>query len=135
VQTGITLTFSLSAKDAYGNPTTQATVHFTTDDPQAALPADQNFSGSGGTKSNLSATFFTGGNHTIIATQVGGGASATSSAINVTSSSTQPAQNLATSNSGCSATAGGSAGPFALMGLILAGWQLVQGMRASRRRS
>jgi hypothetical protein len=134
-QTGTGITFNLSTKDGYGNPTTDATVHFTSDDPQAMLPADQNFAGSGGTRSNLTATFNTAGNHTITAAVLGTSTRTDSSAINVTSSTSQPPQKLANANSGCSATAGGSAGPFALMGLILAGWQLAQGMRASRRRS
>jgi hypothetical protein len=134
-QAGSAVTFTLSAKDDYGNATTDATVHFASDDPQASLPQDQSFAGSGGTKSNLTATFNTAGNHSIVATKVGGGATATSSPINVTSTTTQPPQNLANTNSGCSATAGGSAEPFALMGLMLAGWQLAQAMRSRRRRS
>src|SRR6266851_676376 len=133
-QKGTAVTFSLSTKDGYGNPTTEATVHFTSDDPQASLPSDTSFAGSGGTISNLPVTFNTAGNHNIVATKVGGGATATSSVISVTGSTQQPPQPQ-TANTGCSATAGGSAGPFALMGLILAGWQLAQGMRASRRRS
>ncbi len=132
-QIGTPVTFGLAAKNACGNPTTEATVHFTSDDPQASLPSDTSFAGSGGTISNLPVTFNTAGNHNIVATKVGGGATATSSVISVTGSTQQPPQPQ-TANTGCSATAGGSAGPFALMGLILAGWQLAQGMRASRRR-
>jgi len=131
---GTAVTFSLSTKDGYGNPTTEATVHFTSDDSQAVLPADQNFAGSGGTRSNLTATFNTAGNHTITAAVLGTSTRADSNSISVTGSTQQPPQPQ-TANTGCSATAGGSAGPFALMGLILAGWQLAQGMRASRRRS
>ena len=134
-QSGSAVTFSLSAKDAYNNATTDATVHFTSDDPQATLPADRSFAGSGGTVSNLSATFNTAGNHTITATKVGGGASVTSTAVNVTGTTQQPPQNQASSTGGCSAAAGGASGPFALMGLLLAAWHLARGERSRRRRA
>jgi len=85
--------------------------------------------------SNLSATFNTAGNHTITATKVGGGASVTSTAVNVTGTTQQPPQNQASSTGGCSAAAGGASGPFALMGLLLAAWHLARGERSRRRRA
>jgi hypothetical protein len=132
-QTGTQVMFGLSAKNGCGNPATDATVHFTSDDPQASLPQDTSFAGSGGTLSNLSVTFNTAGAHTIVATKLGGGATATSSAISVTS--TQPPPNTASSTGGCTTAAGGSARPFALMGLLLACWQLAHRTRPGRRRS
>jgi hypothetical protein len=133
-QTGTSVPFSLTAKDGCGNAATDATVSFTTGDPQASLPSNTSFAGTNGTVSNLAVTFNTAGSYTITATKVGGGASATSSAITVTAPSTQQPPQAQTASSGCTAAAGSTA-PFALMGVLLVGWQLAQGGRSRRRRT
>jgi hypothetical protein len=64
---GQSFTFSLSAEDAYGNTATGylGTVHFTSSDPHASLPADATLSNGSGT---FSATLRTAGNQTLTAT-------------------------------------------------------------------
>jgi hypothetical protein len=64
---GTAHTFTVTARDAYGNIATgySGTVHFTSSDPQAVLPADTPLSGGTGT---FSATFKTAGSQSLTAT-------------------------------------------------------------------
>src|SRR5262249_51905190 len=67
---GISHSFTVTAKDAYGNVATgyTGTVHFTSSDPTAVLPADYTFvSGDNGTHT-FSATLNTAGSQSITAT-------------------------------------------------------------------
>jgi hypothetical protein len=64
---GDTVTVTVTAMDAYGNVATgySGTVHFTSSDPQAALPSDSTLTNGTGT---FTAMLFTAGNQTITAT-------------------------------------------------------------------
>ena len=76
---GDTHTFSVTAKDAYGNttPAYTGTVHFTSSDGQAVLPADYAFTGAGLGNDNgshtFSATLKTAGEQSISATDTADG--------------------------------------------------------------
>jgi hypothetical protein len=64
---GSSFSFTVTAKDPFGNtaPTYMGTVHFTSSDGQAVLPADSTLTNGTGT---FNATFKTAGNQTITAT-------------------------------------------------------------------
>jgi len=64
---GSSFNFTVTAKDAYGNVATgySGTVHFTSSDGQAALPADATLTNGTGT---FSATLYTAGSQTVTAT-------------------------------------------------------------------
>ncbi len=83
VTAGNSFNVTVTAQDAYGNPIRgyNGTVHFTSNDPQAALPADAMLSNGTGT---FSVTLGTAGPQTITVTDTGNGAiTGTSSAIQV----------------------------------------------------
>ncbi len=67
VTAGDTITLTVTAMDAYGNVATGygGTVHFTSSDPQAALPSDTTLANGTGT---FTAMLFTAGSQTITAT-------------------------------------------------------------------
>ncbi|HEY3319857.1 MAG TPA: kelch repeat-containing protein, partial [Planctomycetota bacterium] len=67
---GVARNFSLTAKDAYGNTATDytGTIHFTSSDPQAVLPADYTFSSSVKGSQSFVATLKTAGSQSITAT-------------------------------------------------------------------
>jgi parallel beta-helix repeat protein len=67
---GSPLSVIVTAKDTYGNVGTSyvGTVHFTSTDAQAVLPADYTFSGSDAGTHTFSATFFSAGSRTLTAT-------------------------------------------------------------------
>src|SRR5437016_12938329 len=62
--------FTVSARDAYGNTATgySGTVHFTSSDAQAALPADYTFTNTDSGVHGFSATLKTGGSQSLTAT-------------------------------------------------------------------
>jgi hypothetical protein len=67
---GTAHSFVVSAKDAFGNVATsyRGTIHFTSSDPQAALPADYTFVSSDNGRHAFSATLKTAGSQSITAT-------------------------------------------------------------------
>ena len=70
---GVTQTMTITAKDAFGNTATGyvGTIHFTSSDATAALPADYTFvPGDGGSKS-FSVTLNTAGSQSVTATDTG----------------------------------------------------------------
>ena len=79
---GVPISFTVSAKDAFGNslPTYAGTVHFTSSDSAATLPADTTLSGGSGV---FNATLATTGDQVLTATDSAGGLSGTSVAIAV----------------------------------------------------
>jgi hypothetical protein len=107
---GASQTFTVTAKDASGNTVTgySGTVHFTSTDAQAVLPANYTFTGSGTGKDNgahtFSATLKTAGSRSITATDTGTGTiTGTQSAITVNPAS---ASTLAVAGYPTSTTAG-----------------------------
>src|SRR5205085_6053085 len=102
-------TTTVTAKDAYNNTATgyTGTVHFTSSDPQASLPADYTFvAGDNGTK-NVSVTLKTAGSRSVVATDTVTG-SITGSA-SVTVSPAGASQLVVTTQPGA-ATAGSALG-------------------------
>ena len=67
---GVAASFELRAQNPAGNPNPgyRGTVQFTSDDPQAILPAAVTFAASDNGKKSVSATFKTAGTHTLTAT-------------------------------------------------------------------
>ncbi len=67
---GMVQSFTVTARDRYGNLATgyRGTVHFTSSDPQAALPADYTFTAADNGVHTFMATLFTAGTQTITAT-------------------------------------------------------------------
>ena len=103
---GVTVT----AKDAYGNTDTNysGTVHLTSTDPAAVLPADYTFTGGDAGVHALSATLETAGSRTLTATDtVTGSITGTSASITVNPAT---AATLVLSGTPASVTAGNSAG-------------------------
>jgi hypothetical protein len=82
-QAGTANTFTVTAQDAYGNTVTNynRTVRFSSDDPNADLPADSTLTNGVGT---FSATLVTAGLRTITASDIASGVQATSNGIVVT---------------------------------------------------
>jgi hypothetical protein len=78
VSAGVSVPITVAATDAFGNVATNytGTVHFSSSDPQATLPADAPVSGGGPTIFNV--TFRTAGTQTITATDTVSGAASTS---------------------------------------------------------
>ncbi len=70
VTAGTAHTVFVTAKDAFGNVATsyRGTIHFTSSDPQAGLPADYTFTASDGGKHGFSVTLKTAGSRSITAT-------------------------------------------------------------------
>jgi uncharacterized repeat protein (TIGR01451 family) len=80
---GVAFNFTVTALDASNNTVTNytGTVHFTSNDPSATLPADSTLTNGTGT---FSATLRTAGNRTITATDTSTAATGTSNTITVT---------------------------------------------------
>jgi hypothetical protein len=80
---GETHTFTVTAKDAYGNTVTGyvGTVHFTSDDSQAGLPDDYSFTAEDNGVHVFSASLNSAGTRSITVTDVDTGASGTQSGI------------------------------------------------------
>jgi predicted outer membrane repeat protein len=70
IQAGAAGTFTVTARDAFGNSATgyRGTIHFTSSDPQAVLPADYTFVAGDNGAHTFSATFKTVGTQTVTAT-------------------------------------------------------------------
>jgi hypothetical protein len=70
VSAGVETTFAVTAQDAFGNyhPRYLGTVHFTSSDAAASLPADYTFVASDNGSHDFSATFNTGGYQSLTAT-------------------------------------------------------------------
>ncbi len=86
---GSPASFTITAQDAYGNLAADytGTIHFTSNDPQASLPADYTFSAADAGIATFSTTLKTAGNRTITAIDTTNGMTrGVSSAINVTPS-------------------------------------------------
>jgi hypothetical protein len=86
IQAGTPGRFQITVYDAYGNVSTgyTGTVHFSSSDPQADLPADYTFTGSEGGTLTVMATLKTAGTATISVTDVSNGASGSQGGITVT---------------------------------------------------
>jgi hypothetical protein len=83
---------NIMAEDSYGNAATgyRGTVHFTSTDPQASLPADYTFTAADGGKHSLTAFLKTAGTQSITATDNGTPAlTVTQSGLNVVAASTR----------------------------------------------
>jgi hypothetical protein len=70
IQAGDTGTFTVTAKDAYGNTATgyTGTVHFSSSDPQAALPGDYTFTATDHGLHTFGAALYTVGTQSLTAT-------------------------------------------------------------------
>ncbi len=79
---GNSLSFTVTAEDAYNNavPSYAGTVHFTSSDPTAALPANATLTGGTGT---FSATLDTAGSQSILATDISNGSLTGSGSVTV----------------------------------------------------
>jgi predicted outer membrane repeat protein len=91
---GIAGTFTVTAFDAFGNVDTtySGTVHFTSTDAKAVLPADYTFVTADKGAHSFSATFLTAGTQTITATDKATSIKATHTGITVNPSPTGPVQ-------------------------------------------
>src|SRR5262249_45501371 len=80
-------TFTVTAKDAFGNTVTgyRGTVHFSSDDPQPVLPADYIFMESAPGVATSSATLKSAGTRSLTVTDSDAGVSVTQDGIQVTS--------------------------------------------------
>jgi hypothetical protein len=109
---GAAHSFTVTAKDAYGNTVTgyTGTVHFTSSDGQGALPANYTFTAADAGKRTFSATLKTAGSQTIKATDT-----ASSSVTGQESVTVSPAAASTVTVSGFpSPTTAGGAGNFAV---------------------
>jgi parallel beta-helix repeat protein len=84
---GVAQNFTVTAKDAYGNVASgySGTVHFTSSDAQAVLPADYTYAASDAGMHTFSATLNTGGSQSLTAQDAAAGFSSTQAGITVNS--------------------------------------------------
>lgn len=82
---GAPVTFTVTLKDPYGNVATNygGTVHFSSSDAQAALPADTTFAAADAGRKSFSLTFGTTGNQTVTVSDSALGLSTTSAGTSV----------------------------------------------------
>jgi len=75
ISSGVAGTISVTAKDVFGNSATgyRGTIHFTSSDPTATLPANYTFLAADGGTHSFSATLLTTGAQSLTATDVGAG--------------------------------------------------------------
>jgi hypothetical protein len=109
---GAAQTFTVTAKDLYGNVATgyAGTVHFTSSDTQAALPSDYPFTAADGGVHAFSVTFGTAGSQSITVADSAAGLSATQSGISVAPAAPTNLAANAASNTQIALTWTGSAG-------------------------
>jgi hypothetical protein len=82
---GVAHNFTVTARDAYGNTASgyTGTIHFTSSDGQASLPADYTFTGGDAGSHSFSATLKTAGSESLTATDTGSGMSGSQTGITV----------------------------------------------------
>ena len=90
VTAGVADTFTVTAHDAYGNIATgyTGTVHFTSSDPKAVLPANFTFSSTNAGQATFSVTFETTGTQSITATDTTTSTITGTASVSVTTTST-----------------------------------------------